>query len=94
MSTELPLSTSYRKPIFDAVGLQVLLGCLSLLLLDGGATARLCGIALISFWGGAIVVIWRRPQAPTRSDMALIQFGSLPVVVFAFILGHWGRIAF
>lgn len=89
MTYPLPISSSYRRPVFEAVGLQVLLGFLSLLILDGGTTARICGIALVAFWGGAAVLIWRRPQSPTRTDIELLRFGYLPLVVVAFFLVHF-----
>jgi hypothetical protein len=89
MSYSLPISPSYRKPIFEAVGLQVLLGFLSLLILDGGTIARICGIAVVAFWGGAAVLIWRRPQSPTRTDILLLRFGYVPVVVIAFLLVYF-----
>ena len=89
MTRTLPISPNYRKPVFEAVGLQVLLGFLSMLILDGGTTARICGIALIAFWGGAAVLIWRRPQAPTRTDLKLLRFGYLPAVFTAFFLVHF-----
>ena len=89
MTHSLPISPSYRKPVFEAVGLQVLLGLLSLLILDGGTTARICGIALVAFWGGAALLIWRRPQSPTRTDIQLLRFGFLPLVVVASFLVHF-----
>lgn len=89
MTRSSPISASYRQPIFEAVGLQVLLGLLSLLVLDGGTTARTCGIALIAFWSGAAVLIWRRPQSPTRADIQLLRFGYLPLTVIAFFLVHF-----
>ena len=89
MTHPLPISSSYHKPVFEAVGLQVLLGFLSLLILDGGTTARICGIALVAFWGGAALLIWRRPQSPTRTDIELLRFGYLPLVVIAFFLVHF-----
>lgn len=49
MAHSLPISANYRRPVFEAIGLQVLLGFLSLLILDGGTTARICGIALVAF---------------------------------------------
>lgn len=51
MTQALPISSNYRKPIFEALGRQVLLGVLSLLVLDGGTAARICGIALVAFLG-------------------------------------------
>ena len=89
MSYLLPISSGYRKPIFEAVALQAILGLLSLLILDGGTTARICGIALVAFWGGTVVLIWRRPQSPTKTDVELIRFGYLPLVVVAFFLVHF-----
>jgi hypothetical protein len=89
MSYSLPISSSYRKPVFEAVALQALLGLLSGLILDGGETARICGIALIAFWAGAAVLVCRHPQTPTRTDISFVRFGYLPVVVFAFVLVHF-----
>jgi len=89
MNYSLPISSSYRKPIFEAVALQALLGLLSALILDGGTTARICGIALVAFWGGAAVVIWRRPRSPTRTDIELLRFGYLPLLVIAFLFVHF-----
>ena len=89
MTPSLPISPSYRKAIFEAVTFQVLLGFLSLLILDGGTTARICGIALIAFWGGSAVLIWRRPQAPSRIDIELIRFGYLPLIIIAYFAVHW-----
>jgi hypothetical protein len=89
MTFSLPTSPSYRKPVFEAVGLQVLLGFLSMLILDGGTTARICGVALVAFWSGASVLIWRRPQPPTSMDIQLLRFGYMPLVVVAFFLVHF-----
>jgi hypothetical protein len=82
------ISSSYRKPVFEALVLQALLGVLSLLILDGGDSAHICGTALLAFWGGAAVLIWRHPQTPTRVDLELIRFGYLPLVVVAFAFIH------
>ena len=82
----LPISPRYDSPIFEAISIQIVLGILSLLVLDGGDCARICGIALVAFWGGATILIWRRPQSPTKTDIQLIRFGYLPAVVLAFFL--------
>ncbi|MFM8790890.1 MAG: hypothetical protein ACKOKG_04555 [Verrucomicrobiota bacterium] len=88
MSYTLPISPSYRKPVFEAVVLQFILGILSLMILDGGDCARICGAALLAFWGGAVVLIWRHRHSPTKTDLELIRFGYLPVVVIAFVVIH------
>ena len=51
--------------------------------------ARICGIELVAFWGGATVLIWRRPLSPTKIDIELIRLGYLPLVVLAFFLVHF-----
>jgi hypothetical protein len=85
----LPLSKEYDSPIFDAVGLQVVLGLLSLLILDGGETAQVCGVAVIAFWSGVAVLICRRPLSPSKFDLQAIRFGYLPIVIGASFLVHW-----
>ncbi|MEI8289428.1 MAG: hypothetical protein WCH99_08130 [Verrucomicrobiota bacterium] len=89
MKRALPISPKYDSPIFEAVAIQLVLGILSALILDGGTVARICGIALVAFWGGAVVMIWRHPQSPTKVDIELIRFGFLPVAVLAFFLVHF-----
>jgi hypothetical protein len=85
----LPISKDYDSPIFDAVAIQIVLGLLSLLILDGGTVARICGITLVAFWSGVTVLIYRRPLLPSRVDLQVIRFGYLPVVVVAFFLVQW-----
>jgi len=89
MSYSLPIAPSYRTPIFEAVGLQTVLGILSMMILDGGTTARICGIALVAFWGGVTVLIYRHPKSPSKIDIQLIRFGYLPLAVFAGFLVHF-----
>ena len=86
MSRSVPISDDYRKPVFDAVVLQVIIGVLSLMILDGGECAQICGAALLAFWGGTAVLIWRHPQSPSKMDIRLLRFGYLPVVIFAGIV--------
>lgn len=80
------ISPKYDTPIFEAVALQMFLGLVGFLILDGGATARIYGIGEAAFWGGVFVLVSRNPQSPTKIDLELIRFGSLPVTVAAFFL--------
>ncbi|SPE54482.1 hypothetical protein SBV1_1890013 [Verrucomicrobia bacterium] len=66
-----PISPRYDNPIFEAVALQIVLGLLSWLVMDGGMVAQICGIALIAFWSGAVVLICRRPQSPSRAKLGV-----------------------
>lgn len=80
------ISPAYRTPVFQAVGLQAILGLLSALILDGGLTLRICGVAFAAFWSGVAVMIWHRPQNPTKTDLSLIQAGSLLAIIIAWFL--------
>jgi hypothetical protein len=93
MHYTLPISSAYRKAIFDALILQIVLGILSAMILDGGVCAQICGVALLAFWAGAAVLIYRRSQSPTEIDILLIRFGYIPVLIIAGVLipmiWHW-----
>lgn len=84
----IPISDQYRRPIFDAVVLQVVFGGLSLLILDGGDSARICGVALLAFWSGVFVLICRHPRHPSKLDLELIRWGYVLVLVLALVVVH------
>jgi hypothetical protein len=88
MSYSLPISPGYRKPILEAIAFQALLGLLSSLVLDGGDLRHICGAAVLAFWGGAAVLIWRHPHDPSRMELELVRFGYLPVLIIAFAVIH------
>jgi len=50
MRLPLPISPEYDSPIFEALALQIVLGLLSLLVIDGGGVAQVFGIGLVAFW--------------------------------------------
>ena len=85
----LPISSKYDSPIFEALALQIVLCLLSALAMDVEPLAQISGIALVAFWGGTAVLIWRHPQSPSPRDLELIRFGYLLVFVLTFFLGGW-----
>lgn len=84
----LPLSPSYRRPAYEAILLQVLICFFASLILDGGTAVMICLIAAGHFWIVAGLLIWRRPQSPTRTGLELLRFGYLPMVVTVFLVFH------
>ena len=89
MNYSLPISPAYRKAIFEALILQIIIGVLSAMILDGGDCALICGVAFLAFWGGAAVLILRCPQSPTQTDILLIRFGYFLVIFIAGGLVHF-----
>lgn len=86
MNYRLPISPVYRTAIFEALTLQVLAAVFSLMILDLGQMAQICGIAIVAFWAGATTLICRHRQSPTTTDITLVRFGFLLVIVISFFL--------
>jgi hypothetical protein len=81
MPTNLPISDTYRGPLRAALVVSALVTILSLLVLDGGETARLSGIGLLVSWGWVLTGMWLRPRTPTACDLWLIRRGCLPIII-------------
>lgn len=75
-----PLSDAWRKPIHEAIVIQVILGLLGIITLDGGILRCFCGITFTAFWITVALMMIRRAQAPTRTDLAWVRLGSLLVL--------------
>lgn len=69
------LSSSYRPALRLAMFLQLFLAVFVGMLLDEGVMARFLLIASIAFWTGAALILFRRPQAPTRFDLSYLRIG-------------------
>jgi hypothetical protein len=82
LSTEI-ISAFYDEVVRKALFLQVIVGILAALVLDGGTMAKVVGVAILAFWICAIVIILRRPQNPTRADLEFIDWGFWPVLAVA-----------
>lgn len=88
MNIPMPISPGYRKAIFEAVGLQAVLGFLCAMILDGGMMLLVWGIALIPFWAIVIAMMLRDSRTPSRTRIELVRFGFFPVLMCVFFLLH------
>ena len=86
MNYPLPIASGYHRAIFDALVLQAVVALLSGLALDFGQASQICGMALLAFWGGVLVLIWRHRFNPTALDLGLVRVGYLPVILMATLL--------
>ena len=77
------ISPAYDGVIRKTLVPQLIVGILAALMLDGGTTARVVGVALLGFWLCAAVVIMHRPHDPTRVDLAIVHWGFWPVLAIA-----------
>ena len=87
--TVLPLSPLYRDAVYLALCQQGLCALLSLLMLDGGRLARVCGVVVAVFWASAALLMLSRPTAPGRAQLALLKWGFVPLFSLATALVQW-----
>lgn len=79
----LPLSPLYRHAVYLALCQQVFCALVSLLMLEGGRLARVCGVVVAVFWASAALLILSRPAAPGKAQLALIKWGFVPLFALA-----------
>src|SRR5215467_3298335 len=82
-------TTPLPRAVNCALVQQAIIIFLSALILDGGVIAQICMYALAGYWGGAILLVFRRGAALSHSDLALIRWGYIPVCVISFLLTYW-----
>ena len=76
----------YREAVKVALVLQALAMVVLLAVLDGGALARAGGAAMLAFWIGVVVVVIRRPKAPSAFDLLYVRWGYLVMLVIGIAL--------
>lgn len=86
--TAVSLSSRYRGAVYLALLQQVPCGLLCLLLLDGGRTARVCGIAVLGFWAAAAVIMVSRPESPKWSDLVFLRWGFFPLLALTVLVAR------
>ena len=83
MADRLFISGQYRSALRDAACLQLVLLGLCALVLDGGELLSVCAVAVLAFWGGVGVLLYRASRGPSQLDLLLVRFGFLPVLILA-----------
>jgi hypothetical protein len=79
-----------RQAIRTAVAFHILILVPSFVGFDGGDMTKIAAFAMIPFWSTVLLVVWKRGNAATRVDDALIKF-LYPVLFGAFYL--WNGLA-
>jgi hypothetical protein len=80
------ISPEYRRAVRVALCVQIPAALVCLLLLDGGRTAQICGIAMLGFWLVAAAVAAHRPWTPSAADLWFWRWGFIPCFVLALLL--------
>lgn len=92
LDTEL-MSPKYKEAASSSLWVQVPIGILSLLMLDGGQTAKVFAITLGGFWLCAILLAFRRRFEPKATNLWFWRWGFIPCFALALsIAAYLGRI--
>ena len=83
---------SARSAVKFALVLQVPLLCLAALILDGGLIFRRFVIASIAFWILVLIIRIRRGSEIPDSDILLIKWGYLPILLIICIFWLAGSV--
>lgn len=86
--TTIALSDRYRRAIWIALLQQIPFAVICLLLLDYGRSARVFGTAMLGFWLSVVLIMARRPIAPSAGDLAFLRYGFWAVFALVVLLGR------
>jgi hypothetical protein len=67
---------------------QVVVICLSAMVLDGGMFSLICMAAFVVFWGGVGLLIARRHGSMTPLDTLIIRWAYLPLCIAIFLVAQ------
>lgn len=77
----LSLAKEYRSALKVALLLQIVIGLFAAVAIDGGLLFDLWWRSMAAYWGCLIVMIFRRPNAPTKVDLWMIRYGFVPLFI-------------
>jgi hypothetical protein len=81
----------YRTPIVSTAVQQIVALVLAAMFLDGGRTLWGVITAVAGYWGGAVIILCRRPYSPSTGDVNYISLGFIPIVIGAVAFEAWLR---
>jgi peptidoglycan biosynthesis protein MviN/MurJ (putative lipid II flippase) len=87
--TRFPVTSSFREPVKISLAIQVFTTVLLVMLLDGGNAAKAGAAAMIGYWIGVAIVMYRRPRSPSRLDLVYVRWGYLLMLIIGLCLLPW-----
>ena len=80
-------SPLFNGAMVTGVAIQAVLGVLSLLVLDMGQAWRTFWVSMLCQWAVVLIILLRRPMAPTKLDLDIVRYGIVPLVVIVNVFG-------
>ncbi|MCC5849843.1 MAG: hypothetical protein JJU29_17290 [Verrucomicrobia bacterium] len=79
-------SPAYKGALALVVTQQVLLWLLTGVVLTGGVLESILFFALTAYWVGFVMIVARRPDNPTKTDIFLIKWGTFLLFPVSFFM--------
>lgn len=83
------MHAAYKNAFRWAFWVQVVTALFVMLIADFGVCLQIWLMSLTVFWVVALLVVKRRPNHPTRADLALLRIGFLLLLVLVPLLAGW-----
>ena len=84
------LAKEYRGDLALGLTLAALFLIVSSVIVDGGQLFQFVGTSALVYCTAISVIVWRRPQSPTKMDLWFIRFGFFVILLIippAIIIG-------
>lgn len=83
------IAPKLQRAIRYGLMLQIPLGVLTILMLDGGQLLRAFGAAMLCQWAAVFVILLRRARTPGPMDLTIARLGIVPLFAIAVFLQLW-----
>jgi len=90
MKSNQSIAAGYMQGFMIALMYQAIFLLLGSIALDSGEQLRWVILSIIAYWILALIIVIRRPQSPTRFDLAAIRSGF--IVIFFLVIFFTGVI--
>ena len=88
MKSNQSIAAGYIQGFIIALIFQAIFLLLGSIALDLGEQLRWTILSIIAYWITALIIVIRRPQSPTRFDLAAIRSGF--IVIFLLVIAFTG----
>jgi len=73
--------------MWTGLKIQIVFGVITALMLDSGQIHRAFWVAMLWQWAIVFIMLIRRPMAPTKTDLAIVRYGIIPLLLIVAMLG-------
>jgi hypothetical protein len=81
MNLRSSIAPQYREDFIFSACIQAFFLMAGALCMDGGGMLRYILIVTAAYWAMSLIIVFRRPLRPTRSDLWVVRHGFLLLMI-------------